>query len=301
MKSLQKFTGKTVMIIGFGTIGLPTGVLHAAHGASRVILTRSKAADVDGTVAAFRAKLAEEQIDVPELIGLDLDVTSADSRAAAIARLGEIIPNGGLHAVVITAGGINTKARQTMRLAEEPPMSADPATARQRWQDLAGEIVAERQRIFESNCSGPLNFLYQLTPLIINRPEACCVTTICSCAPLRILSGVAVYSEAKAALLTGTQSWAADVARSRVALKLPAHRGVPIVWGWSIGDQNRKVLLDEAGLPKFRFQRILANHPMGEVGSVEQIADTILYANTNAYCTLEPLVVAGGAATWGQI
>ncbi len=302
------FEGKNVAIVGSGSIGRATALHLAENGARGVFCTRSSGANVELELRELQGAFDQAGNASTRLFGAQLDVNSADSRRSAIMALNEAFDRqGGIDLIVLTAGGVNKTGNQTKRTGPDPVPPEKPAAMTERlkaaelWRSRAEALATERQTTYGINAVGPLQFLDELTPHLLVQDKPCCVISICSAAPRLLMSGVEAYCEAKRALEVGTQAWGVGVAKARCALGLEPHRAVPLVWGWSEGAQNRSMLYTADGSPTWRYKQILAKHPGGKAGTVEQIASAILFISSCDYLTIEPFVVAGGAIAYGAI
>ena len=307
MKNPFTFHGKNAVVIGGGAVGDATAQVLAAAGANLLWVSKSSSSGAAAYLGDLTVKLAEADIAKPKLNCFPLDITDPAARQSAVHSIttGVIEAEGGLDLLVITSGGINKdKAHQTKRTAADPPRPKEAAGAEARqaaaalWTARANDLLTERLRIYQTNVIGPMAFIDELSPALMKQDRPCCVVTICSAAPNTNLSGVEIYSEAKAALEVGTSTWNAQIGRARAMLGLPPHRGIPLKLGWVIGEQNREALLGKDGRsPTWRFEKILARHPSGDISTPEEAGWAILALSCLPYFNGDPIAFTGGALT----
>jgi NAD(P)-dependent dehydrogenase (short-subunit alcohol dehydrogenase family) len=126
----------------------------------------------------------------------------------------------------------------------------------------------------------------------MGRQRAGCIVNISSMASQRALSGVLGYSLAKAGIDALTRWMAADFAR-RYGDKLRVNAIAP---GFFVTDQNRNVLLNPDGSYTDRSRAIIAQTPMGRLGTPEEIVGAVqwLCSDAASFVTGIVLPVDGG-------
>ncbi|MBK9294031.1 MAG: SDR family oxidoreductase [Oligoflexia bacterium] len=135
-------------------------------------------------------------------------------------------------------------------------------------------------QMLNTNLMGPVNLIYELIDLLIKNKNSS-VVNVASTAGLRPLSGMIAYSTTKAALIHLTQSLALEYANVNVKF----HAVCPGVVDTPIHKGNRKEDLKEMG--KW--------HPLGRVGTSEEVANAIYYLACQAsWMTGVVLPVDGG-------
>jgi len=142
-----------------------------------------------------------------------------------------------------------------------------------------------------------LNYLSAVIPSqevgrVFAGKQAGVVLNIASVAGWRPLSRAIAYSNGKAATLSFTAWLAVHMAREYS----PAIRVNAVAPGFVLTEQNRFLLLDEAGAPSERGKRILAAVPMQRLGRPEEIAGAVLYlvSEQARFVTGAVLAVDGG-------
>ena len=108
----------------------------------------------------------------------------------------------------------------------------------------------------------------------------------------RIITRVAGYSASKAAMENFTKWMAVEM-----ALKFGGGVRVnAIAPGFFVGNQNKKLLLNEDGTYTKRGQKIINNTPMGRFGNAEELNGTIqfLCSDASKFVTGVVIPVDGG-------
>ena len=104
-------------------------------------------------------------------------------------------------------------------------------------------------------------------------PDGGSIVSISSMAAARAITRVVGYSAAKAAVENFTRWLAVDAARTH-GDRLRVNAIAP---GFFIGEQNRSLLLDEAGALTARGAQIVAQTPMGRFGEAGELASALLW------------------------
>ena len=246
-------TGRTAIVTGgAGGIGRSIAAALAAHGVKVAI------ADLDADRAESAA--AELRADGGDAIGVALDVTDAESVAAAAAEVG--LRLGPVDIVVNNAG----------------------------WDDLRPFVETDEafwRRIVDINYLGALRVTRQFLPGMIERGWGRVVSTSSDAA--RVGSSLeAVYAGAKAGVIGFTKSLAREVATSGVTANVvcPGPTETPLLAGM-VGDDERGAKVVAA------MTRAV---PMKRLGRPSDVASAVAFfaAEDAGFVTGQTLSVSGG-------
>jgi NAD(P)-dependent dehydrogenase (short-subunit alcohol dehydrogenase family) len=133
------------------------------------------------------------------------------------------------------------------------------------------------EQVFDLNLMGTLlptqvfgRAMVERTKGTAEKPEGC-IVNVSSMAAMRVISRVAGYSAAKAAVDNFTRWLAVELARKYGAgLRVNA-----IAPGFFVGEQNRALLLNPDGSLTARGQTIIAHTPAGRFGEPEELVSTL--------------------------
>jgi NAD(P)-dependent dehydrogenase (short-subunit alcohol dehydrogenase family) len=133
------------------------------------------------------------------------------------------------------------------------------------------------EQVFDLNLMGTLlptqvfgRAMVDRTKRTAEKPEGC-IVNVSSMAAMRVISRVAGYSAAKAAVDNFTRWLAVELARKYGAgLRVNA-----IAPGFFVGEQNRALLLNPDGSLTARGQTIIAHTPAGRFGEPEELVSTL--------------------------
>jgi NAD(P)-dependent dehydrogenase (short-subunit alcohol dehydrogenase family) len=119
-----------------------------------------------------------------------------------------------------------------------------------------------------------LNLVGTLLPIRVfgEGMEAGSIVTVSSLAAGRALTRVGGYGAAKAAVESFTRWLAVEAARSGNGTRVNA-----VAPGFLVADQNRRLLLDEAGAPTERGRTVLAHTPAGRFGEPDEVVGAVLW------------------------
>lgn len=128
------------------------------------------------------------------------------------------------------------------------------------------------RRVMDLNLTGSL-LPTQVFGREMARTKSGVIINISSMAADRAITRVVGYSAAKAALENYTMWMATELARSHgEGMRVNA-----IAPGFFIGEQNRRLLLNEDGSLTDRGNTIIANTPMGRFGEAEELVGTLVW------------------------
>ena len=161
--------------------------------------------------------------------------------------------------------------------------------------DLPVEAI---QWVFNLNCLGTILSCQVFAPLMIAKNEGS-IVNISSMNAFRPLTRIPAYSAAKAAVSNFTQWLATHMAMEySTAIRVNA-----IAPGFFLTEQNRYLLLDEAGKLTPRGETIIKHTPQGRFGNPEDLAGTVLWLSSpvSRFVTGIVVPVDGGYSAFGGV
>jgi NAD(P)-dependent dehydrogenase (short-subunit alcohol dehydrogenase family) len=211
-------------------------------------------------------------------IAVSADVLSRESLLAAKQTIHDRL---GLVEILINGAGGN-----------RPQATATP---QQPFFDIPLEAI---QWVFNLNCLGTILPSQIFVPDMIQLGRGV-VINITSMAAIRPLTGVVAYGAAKAAVANFTQWLAVHLAQNYT----PKIRVNAIAPGFFLTNQNRYLLVDEAGNPTPRGQTILAHTPAGRYGDPSDLLSTLLWLvdDQSAFITGAIIPVDGGFSAFAGV
>lgn len=259
MNTLFDISGKTVVITGGGgVLGGNMGHYLAAQGAQVCIM------DLRGELAEKRAQ--EIQKKGGKAIALAGNVLEEESLQAAKKEI--LSQFGGVDVLINAAGG-----------------------------NMAGATISPDQTIFDLSIDSfkkvsELNLTGSVLPsLVFGKVMADngkgVIINISSMAAKRVITRVVGYSAAKSAIDNFTMWMAVEMAQKfGEGIRVNA-----IAPGFFIGDQNRRLLLEEDGSLTDRGKTIITHTPMGRFGDADELNGTIHWLCSPAATFVTGIVV----------
>jgi NAD(P)-dependent dehydrogenase (short-subunit alcohol dehydrogenase family) len=168
--------------------------------------------------------------------------------------------------------------------------------------NMPGATIAEDQTIFDLNIDdfkkvSDLNLNGTLIPSLVfgkvmSNKGAGVIINYSSMAALKPITRVVGYSASKAAV-TNLTEWMAIELAFKFGDKLRVNAIAP---GFFIGNQNRRLLLNEDGSLTARGEKIISNTPMKRFGEAEELNGTIhwLISDAAAFVTGVVVPIDGG-------
>ncbi len=263
--------GKVAVVTGGG--GVLCGAMSKAlaeHGA--------RVAVMDVKLEAAERVAEEIRSQGGEATAIAADVLSRESLEAAREKIHEVF---GLVEILVNGAGGN---RPEATASPDRPFFAIPPEAIQ-W-------------VFNLNCLGTILPCQVFVPDMIQLQRGV-VINITSMAAIRPLTRVVAYGAAKAAVANFTQWLAVHLAQNYT----PKIRVNAIAPGFFLTEQNRYLLVDEAGNPTPRGQTILAHTPAGRYGEPPDLVSTLLWLvdDQSAFITGAIIPVDGGFSAFSGV
>ncbi len=273
-QSLYDFTDRTILVTGgTGVLGSSIVQMLLECNANVIILSRNRERAV---------KSVAEYIKEVNSKGLALCVYGDVLNAETLQQANEIIKGefGALDVLINAAGGNHPSATTSAELS---------------FFDLP--VDALRQ-------VGDLNLLGTMLPCqafgrsMAERGQGV-ILNISSMNAFRPLTRIPAYSAAKAAVTNFTQWLAVHMAQNYS----PRIRVNAIAPGFFIGQQNRRLLLNEDGSLTPRGQTILAHTPMNRFGNPEDLLGATLWliSNASAFVTGIVIPIDGGFSAFSGV
>lgn len=175
--------------------------------------------------------------------------------------------------------------------------------------NLPGATLTEEQTIFDMKIEdfekvNDLNMNGTVYPsLVFGETMAAqgegSIITISSMATYSAITRVLGYSTAKTAINIFTQ-WMAMEMATKFSEKIRVNSIAP---GFFIGDQNRKVLINEDGSYTERSKKVLARTPMGRFGDISELNGAVQFLCSDAasFITGVILPVDGGFSSFSGV
>lgn len=270
MKSLFDISNKVFAVTGAaGVLGGGTAHYLQKQGAHIIYLVRSNR--VDETRA--KAQNISNKYSV-----FACDVLGADQLEAACQQIENEI--GRVDGLINAAGG------------NQPGATILPD------QDVFELEIEDYSKVLDLNLKGTVMPTLRFTKLFKTQGFGC-VLNFSSMAANNSITQVMGYSNAKAAIDNFTR-WLA----SELALKYgDQFRVNAIAPGFFIGNQNRKLLVNETGDYTDRGKKIINKTPFGRFGKQEEVYGTVHYliSDASAFVTGTVVAVDGGFSSFSGV
>lgn len=274
MQNPFDLSGRTALLTG-GTGALGTAMARGLLRAGcRVALLSRNPANLESARAAL---LGQGGGDAGAVLLIKGDVLDADSLAAARDELAGHF--GQLDILVNAAGG------------NRPGATIQPTDS---FFDLDPDDFSAVSRL---NLDGTVLPTRTFGPLMAERGGS--IVNISSMAADRAITRVVGYSAAKAGIDNFTR-WLAVELATKYGGKLRVNAIAP---GFFIGEQNRRLLLNEDGSLTDRGQTIIRNTPLGRFGEPDELITTLLYlcAPASRFVTGVVVPVDGGFSAFSGV
>ncbi len=260
---MATLAGRVAVITGgYGVLGGAIAAGLAREGAAVAILGRRVEAG-EAKAAAIRSEGGDASVLIADVL---------DEQQVRHARDQIMQARGRVDILVNAAGGNVARARSDTKPVFDVPLDALDEVFRL---NLHGTIIPSL--VFGD---------------VMGRQRSGSIVNISSMAAQRALSGVLGYSVAKAGIDALTRWLAADFAR-RYGDKLRVNAIAP---GFFVTEQNRRVLLNPDGSYTERSRAIIAQTPMGRLGTPDEIVGAVqwLCSDAASFVTGVVLPVDGG-------
>lgn len=262
---------KVVVITGgSGVLGGSMAQHFAQEGAKVVLISRSQ-----DKLEAQVAQLTPINSDV---VGISCDVMNTESLQSAKQQ---IMDQFGRIDVLINAAGGNV-----------------PGATQKEDQQIFDLDLGEIDYAMDVNLKGSI-YPSLIFGEAIAAQGAGSIINISSMATYTAITRVMSYSVAKTGVNSFTQWMAAEMAR-RYGDKVRVNAIAP---GFFIGDQNRKLLLNEDGSLTDRSEKVIAKTPMGRFGEITELNGAVqfLCSESATFVTGVVLPVDGGFSAFSGV
>jgi NAD(P)-dependent dehydrogenase (short-subunit alcohol dehydrogenase family) len=274
LQSFYDFTGRTVLVTGgAGVLGLEIVHTLVECNANVIILSRNH---------ERAAKSAAEYIKQVKSKGFVLCLYGDVLKAETLYEVNETVKAefGAVDILINAAGGNHPSATTSTELS---------------FFDLPPDAL---RYVSELNLLGTILPCQVFGRGMAERREGV-ILNISSMNALRPLTRIPAYSAAKAAVTSFTQWLAVHMAQNYS----PRIRVNAIAPGFFVGEQNRRLLLDEDGTLTARGQSIIAHTPMNRFGTPEDLlgATMWLISPASAFVTGIVIPIDGGFSAFSGV
>ncbi len=233
---------------------------------------------------------------------LDLRLEQAELRAEELRQLGGV--SLALESNVLDEAQLTSVCEQVVQQWGKIDILINAAGG-----NMPGATIGPDQTIFDLSIDSfkkvsELNLTGSVIPSIIfgkqmTKQQAGVIINISSMTAQRVITRVVGYSAAKSAIDNFTKWMAVEMARKfGEGIRVNA-----IAPGFFIGDQNRKLLLNEDGSLTQRGETIIAHTPMGRFGEAEELNGTIhwLCSEASKFITGVVVPIDGGFSVFSGV
>ena len=271
MTQLYNFTNQVAVVTGGSGVLCAAMCRALAAAGARVVVLGRRAEPCETLAAEIRAARGEA-------LGMACNVLERDSLEAVAKTV--LQTYGSVDMLINGAGGNKPQATTN---AEQP------------FFDLSAEAI---QQVFDLNLTGTI-LPSQVFGKIMAAQKSGVILNIASMSAYRPLTRVAAYSAAKAAVNNFTQWLSVHMAQEYS----PAIRVNAIAPGFFVGEQNRRLLLNDDGSLTPRGQQIIHHTPQGRFGTPEDLLGATLWllSPASAFVTGVVIPVDGGFSAFGGV
>ena len=262
----------------------------------KVIVVTGGGGALGGSMAAYLGKQGAK-------------IAILDLRAENAIQLADQLTASGIHAIPLEANVLSEESLIQCKSAIIKEFGRIDILINAAGGNMAGATIGPEQNIFDLSIDAfqkvsQLNLDGSVIPsMIFGRVMADqkrgTIINISSMAALRVITRVVGYSAAKAAVTNFTYWMAVELAKKfGEGLRVNA-----IAPGFFIGDQNRRLLLEEDGSLTPRGNTIIEHTPMGRFGEAEELHGTVhwLCSEASAFVTGIVVPVDGGFSAFSGV
>ncbi len=253
------FTGKVAVVTGGAGVLCAAMCRALAAAGAKVVVIGLRAEPCETLAAELRATGADA-------LGISCNVLEKDSLESAAELVLKTYSR--VDMLINGAGG------------NKPQATTNP---QQPFFDLSADAI---RQVFDLNLTGTI-LPSQVFGKIMAAQQSGVILNISSMSAFQPLTRVVAYSAAKAAVNSFTQWLAVHIAQEYS----PAIRVNAIAPGFFVGEQNRRLLLNEDGSLTARGQQILGHTPQGRFGNPEDLIGATLWLLSPASTFVTGVVV----------
>lgn len=263
---------------------------------------KDKVAIITGGGGVIAGKMAETMVmSGAKVVLIDLDKKAVESRAKELLQFGEVL---GMVCDVLSRESLESVKNEVLKRYGGIDILINTAGG-----NKEGATIGEDQTVFDMDMEdfrkvSDLNLNGSVLPSLVfgevmAKSGKGSILNMSSMAADRVITRVAGYSASKAAITNFTKWMAVEMARKfgdgiRVNALAP---------GFFIGNQNRKLLVNEDGSLTERGEIIIKNTPMGRFGEIDELVGATLFLCSDAskFVTGIVLPVDGGFSAFSGV